>query len=92
MPVTLAEVQQLAEQLAPAEQAQLIAHLARRLAATIPASPDQAGVFADPWAKLASFWRELEALEPPHPDPVEQLLADRRSRQQMIEGSGHVHS
>lgn len=34
MPVTLAEVQQLAEQLTPAEQAQLIAHLARRLAET----------------------------------------------------------
>lgn len=91
MPVTLAEVQQQAEQLTPAEQAQLIAHLARRLAATLPATPAQTGAGADPWTKLASFGREMETLAPPSPDPSEQLLADRRSRQQMIEGSDHVH-
>ena len=94
MTITLEALQQLADQLSPLDQIQLIAHLTQRIAPVlqtvqVPAAAAQAD---DPWTKLESFWHEIETLGSATPSATEQLLADRRNRQHAVEGSDHVHA
>lgn len=45
----------------------------------------------DAWERLNQFRDELATLSPASPTLAEQLDTDRRERQALIEGSGHVH-
>lgn len=93
MSITLDEVQHLAAQLSPLEQVRLIAYLTQHIAPALStAAPGPAAAQTpDSWTKLESFWQEIEALGPTAPSATEQLLADRRSRQEGLEGRDRVH-
>lgn len=91
MTTTLHEVQQLVDQLSPLEQVRLIAYLTDRIAPVISATAPTAQS-EDSWTRLEAFWQDIETLGTTTGSATEQLLADRRSRQDAIEGSDHVHS
>lgn len=95
MTITLDEVQHLAAQLSPLEQVRLIAYLTQRLAPALSAAPVSEPVAAqapDSWTKLESFWQAIEDLGPAAPSATDQLLADRRRRQEVLEGRDRVHA
>lgn len=81
MAISLEEVQALAEQLAPSDQAQLIARLVVRLAPPPPAKPR-----SDAWERLKVLREELRALGPNRPLLSEQLEADRAGRDAAVMG------
>jgi hypothetical protein len=87
--ITLRQVLDLAHQLPRPQRAELIAQLARDLVAEEAAPPTSPT--NDAWERLNAFREELAALNPPSRTLGEQLDADRRERQDMIEGRGHVH-
>ncbi|PDW03799.1 hypothetical protein [Candidatus Viridilinea mediisalina] len=88
MTTTLDTVQQLATELTPLEQIQLIAYLTERIAPALRTTelPKAALSSTDSWAKLEAFWQSIEALGPAAPSVTNQLLDDRQQRQAMIEG------
>jgi hypothetical protein len=93
MTTTLDTVQELADQLSPVEQVQLIAYLTQRLVPTLSAAasytaPKQSD---ERWDNLELFWKSLEELGAGAPSATEQLFADRSSRQASVENGGHVH-
>ena len=90
--ITLRQVLDLAHQLPRPQRAELIAQLARDLVAD-EAAPTESQQKAEPssndaWERLNAFREELAAL---YPDARigDQLDADRRERQDMIEGRRH---
>ncbi|MCU0491428.1 MAG: hypothetical protein MUD01_07570 [Chloroflexaceae bacterium] len=91
MPITLGQVQELAEQLPLDEQARLIAHVSERLARSIPTNATVSSPHSDAWQKLLAFRSDMEALGAAAPDFAAQLEADRTSRQASLEGNVRVH-
>ncbi len=95
MSITLEAVQQLVDQLSPLDQVRLIAYLTQRIAPaleTVQAPASTAEQADDAWTNLESFWQEIEHLGTSASSATEQLLADRRNRQNAIEGSDHAYS
>jgi hypothetical protein len=87
MTITLEEIQCLADQLTPPDQARLIAYLAQQLEVTTtpaPTPPDQASTAA--WERLRQLREELMQIEPGSPTPAEILEADRRERDAALRG------
>ena len=83
---TLDQVIELARQLPPATRAELVAQIVRELVTDVPVP-----ITNDAWERLNQFRDELATLSPASPTLAEQLDSDRRERQALIEGSGHVH-
>lgn len=88
MTVTLEEVQKLAAQLSPFEQVRLIAYLTQHIVPVLSAALDPVATQTSAsWKRLEAFWQEIEALGPAAPSLTEQILADRRSRQERLNES-----
>lgn len=95
MTLTLETVQNLADQLPTFEQARLIEHLSRKLVlATSSQSsrpvfdsllpqPSESDSANDSWARFFAMSEELRAIYP-DANPVAQLEADRRSRDESL--------
>lgn|GEM_PF-1647334 len=90
-PVTLDQALTIARQLSPSDRARLVSQLVTELADLREASATESSA-TDAWTRLEAFWQSIEALGPAAPSATEQLLEDRRTRQETLEGSDHVHS
>lgn len=87
MAISLDEVQALAEQLPPSDQAQLIARLAVQLAPPPPPAKPRSDAWQQRWTALRD---ELAAL-PAARLAGDQLEADRAERDVMLLGPGDVY-
>jgi hypothetical protein len=96
MPISLDDVQHLADQLSPLDQVRLIEYLSRQIAPALAetATPPVAVSDEAAWAKLARLREEFRQMGPVSPSPAEQLDADRRERDAMLMGraSDNVHT
>jgi hypothetical protein len=90
-PVTLDQALAIARQLSPSDRARLVSQLVTELADLRESSETESSA-TNAWTRLESFWQSIEAPGPAVLSATEQLLEDRRARQETLEGSDHVHS
>ena len=90
MAISLEEVQALADQLPPLDQAQLIGRLAKRLANGVPSPLTKPR--SDAWQRLQALREEFRTMGPGQRSIGEQLEADRAERDAMLLGRSDVHS
>jgi hypothetical protein len=85
---TLDDVQRLADQLSPLDQARLMEYLVQRIVPVVAAAQPVATApnTTDAWARWDAFRAEFHRTYPDAPSIAAQLDADRRTRDAVLTG------